>query len=209
MSSTATTTIENGAVAPPTTTTSSNNYDAILDAGIDSIDLSNHAHLNRELIADQKQQQQNNDIVYPTLNSEIATIDSSNNKVDKKEFVSKALLVSIGVGGMGGYMSGNIIRIGSRVVFGAIAAVLLVGTTFTTVSRTSLRKKTSTNKMMTNDLEQYEMLAKIGIDAANKQLQNINFREILVHKWDQLKEYTKDNYPLTSSFLLGFIISMF
>ncbi|EFC38660.1 predicted protein [Naegleria gruberi] len=196
-------TIDNGATS--SSSSAGGNYDAILDAGIDSIDLSNHVHLNREL---EKASDDQKEIVYPTLNSEIATIDSSNKVAEKKEFVSKALLVSIGVGGMGGYMSGNVIRIGSRVVFGAIAAVLLLGTTFTSVSRTSLRKKTSTNKMV-NDLEQYEMLAKIGIDAANKQLQNINFREIIVHKWDQLKEYTKDNYALTSSFLLGFIISMF
>ena len=125
---------------------------------------------------------------------------------------SKDLLVSVGVGVCGGYMSGHIVRIGSRIVFASIAALLLAGSTVGALHREALKKKKQQQGHSLdepNNLEQYEMIAKMGIEAANHHIKRMNIKEKIFEKWEKVREYTKDNYPLTSSFLVGFILAMF
>ncbi|KAG2382575.1 hypothetical protein C9374_005155 [Naegleria lovaniensis] len=174
--------------------------------------------VNELILNDQKQQQQPQDqdhrvITDPTMMASpsqvISKMSSSPTLLPTKSDSSKALLISVGVGVCGGYMSGNIVRIGSRVVFGAVAALLLAGSTFTALNREALKRKKQQQDNEPSNLEQYEMLAKMGIEAANQHIKRMNIKETILEQWEKLREYTKDNYPLTSSFLIGFILAMF
>ena len=148
-----------------------------------------------------EKQQEEPQVAYPKLDR----IDSDLKSSTVVSQNMRSSLPSIALGSMGGYASGQVVRIGSRVAFGCIAAVILAGSTFRHLNKAEKKKEEG----QSTEIDQYEMLAKLGMEAANQQIQKINFRDFITNKWELIQSYTKDNYSFTSSFLVGFILAMF
>ncbi|KAL9641461.1 hypothetical protein ABK040_013386 [Willaertia magna] len=176
--------------------------------------------------------------LYPSLNNNVPTNFSNNNndktiKRPKQGLQTKIMerytkgnftvVESLALGGIGGYISGQIVRIGSRVVFGGIAATLLLISSYSHVKKNLQQQSeqqvnndemqlstTNVNKENANNaMNQYEMIAKIGIAAANEKIKNFNFKDWMISQWRRFRNIGRDNYYFTSSYLIGFIISMF